>query len=488
MGIHAKSAGKEDQPVAILRERGDGRQFPLPELGAALYWAYVMTSHSQLLWRPSFLVSAGYDSRNLAITITVVVLALAIPVFRLAKARRLLALGSTCCVALGMAMVHILSLLFPDPVVIHVFRCILSVGTGGLMALWGYLFCCFDVQRAWKAVITTSLLTIVLFLLVCAPIAPIPQYCLAKLYPMFSGVIAVFTCDDTDYARIGPANKSKLYRFCGGRVFVGLFTGLAIGFGTSMVSHTASKPLTAVIAVLLGAAFLIVLVLDRRSQRISTNYIVVCPLVTATAVSLPFLAESLSLFVQVSIAAIWSSWIIFSSASLSTAKAAIGIDEVSLSFVEKAVIKVSWTIGLLITKTGFVSEMFRSAGEEAFATFVLLFSYVLLAVVTMMLLRMQMSSGPRAGEKQREEEKPTPISADANIAAFCEEYHLTAREGDVLCFLAEGHSRKSIAQTLFVSESTVKTHIEHIYQKTGVGKKDDLLRLLRQGTESSERF
>jgi DNA-binding NarL/FixJ family response regulator len=44
---------------------------------------------------------------------------------------------------------------------------------------------------------------------------------------------------------------------------------------------------------------------------------------------------------------------------------------------------------------------------------------------------------------------------------------LTEREGEVLRLIAAGRSNDEIAKTLFVSEATVKTHINHIFAKTG---------------------
>ncbi|MBO0803789.1 MAG: response regulator transcription factor, partial [Nocardiopsaceae bacterium] len=44
---------------------------------------------------------------------------------------------------------------------------------------------------------------------------------------------------------------------------------------------------------------------------------------------------------------------------------------------------------------------------------------------------------------------------------------LTPREAEVLRLIAEGRSNREIARALFVSEATVKTHVNRIFAKTG---------------------
>jgi DNA-binding NarL/FixJ family response regulator len=43
---------------------------------------------------------------------------------------------------------------------------------------------------------------------------------------------------------------------------------------------------------------------------------------------------------------------------------------------------------------------------------------------------------------------------------------LTEREGEVLRLIASGQSNSQIAAQLFVSEATIKTHVNHIFAKT----------------------
>ena len=45
---------------------------------------------------------------------------------------------------------------------------------------------------------------------------------------------------------------------------------------------------------------------------------------------------------------------------------------------------------------------------------------------------------------------------------------LTEREREVVRLMADGHSNRSIAESLFLSEATIKTHMVRIYRKLGV--------------------
>ncbi|TDU83331.1 ATP/maltotriose-dependent transcriptional regulator MalT [Kribbella voronezhensis] len=56
---------------------------------------------------------------------------------------------------------------------------------------------------------------------------------------------------------------------------------------------------------------------------------------------------------------------------------------------------------------------------------------------------------------------------------------LTAREADVLDELALGSSYTEIAQALFITENTVKTHLMSLYRKLGVEKRSAALRVAR---------
>jgi DNA-binding NarL/FixJ family response regulator len=60
-----------------------------------------------------------------------------------------------------------------------------------------------------------------------------------------------------------------------------------------------------------------------------------------------------------------------------------------------------------------------------------------------------------------------PPASPAAPSAPAEPGELTPREADVLRLIAAGQSNREIARTLFVSEATVKTHVNRIFAKTG---------------------
>lgn len=59
-------------------------------------------------------------------------------------------------------------------------------------------------------------------------------------------------------------------------------------------------------------------------------------------------------------------------------------------------------------------------------------------------------------------------SALAPLTARASESALSARETDVLRLVAQGCTNGAIASRLLVSESTVKTHLQHVYAKLEV--------------------
>ncbi|MBN8942852.1 MAG: hypothetical protein J0H01_25340 [Rhizobiales bacterium] len=68
--------------------------------------------------------------------------------------------------------------------------------------------------------------------------------------------------------------------------------------------------------------------------------------------------------------------------------------------------------------------------------------------------------------------RPLPCAALAGL------YGLTRAELKVLLALAPGLGLKEAAATLGIGETTAKTHLQHVFEKTGTAKQSELLRLL----------
>ncbi len=72
-----------------------------------------------------------------------------------------------------------------------------------------------------------------------------------------------------------------------------------------------------------------------------------------------------------------------------------------------------------------------------------------------------------------------PEQSDAAVSsqALAVRYGLSEREKDVLEAWLKGYTAVSVGKLLHISKNTVKTHLKHIYQKTGVADKESLLLL-----------
>lgn len=87
---------------------------------------------------------------------------------------------------------------------------------------------------------------------------------------------------------------------------------------------------------------------------------------------------------------------------------------------------------------------------------------------------------------------PLPIAAEGesdavagSVSAACDAlaraHDLTAREAQILGYLCAGRSRGYIADTLYISENTVKFHTKNVYRKLGVTSKQELIDLCGKG-------
>lgn len=71
---------------------------------------------------------------------------------------------------------------------------------------------------------------------------------------------------------------------------------------------------------------------------------------------------------------------------------------------------------------------------------------------------------------------------DQRMDEIAEQYDLTGREKDLSRLIYEGKSNSQIAQELFISESTVKTHVYNIFRKLEVKNRIGVTKIIRGET------
>jgi two-component system, NarL family, response regulator LiaR len=74
---------------------------------------------------------------------------------------------------------------------------------------------------------------------------------------------------------------------------------------------------------------------------------------------------------------------------------------------------------------------------------------------------------------------PSPATFVINQAK-ADELELTRREIEVLQLMADGLSNREMAERLFISENTVKTHCSRVFDKLGAGRRTQAVQLARR--------
>ena len=69
-------------------------------------------------------------------------------------------------------------------------------------------------------------------------------------------------------------------------------------------------------------------------------------------------------------------------------------------------------------------------------------------------------------------ENPTPLEMLARL------YELTGGEVRVLDAALKAGSVKAMSEMLGISQATVKTHLQHVFRKTGTNRRSDLVKLI----------
>ncbi len=71
------------------------------------------------------------------------------------------------------------------------------------------------------------------------------------------------------------------------------------------------------------------------------------------------------------------------------------------------------------------------------------------------------------------------IKTEAAMDHYCDQYHISAREKEIIRLVLRGKSNREIEDALFISMGTVKNHVYSIFQKLGIKNRSQLITLFK---------
>jgi len=100
--------------------------------------------------------------------------------------------------------------------------------------------------------------------------------------------------------------------------------------------------------------------------------------------------------------------------------------------------------------------------------------------------QLNLIKGNNSGKKSKVSKKNGKKTEGVSLnEKFCNDlskiYSLTKREGEILQYICQGKTNEDIAEELFISKNTVKSHIRHLYEKLDVKNRHDVIRKIQQG-------
>ena len=84
------------------------------------------------------------------------------------------------------------------------------------------------------------------------------------------------------------------------------------------------------------------------------------------------------------------------------------------------------------------------------------------------------------------EDMPDVSRLRSSTEALFQHYNISPREQEVVHLVLEGRSNQEIGEALYISLSTVKTHLRNIYQKANVKSRYELMTLFTKTTDRPE--
>lgn len=247
-------------------------------------------------------------------------------------------------------------------------------------------------------------------------------------------------------------------------------------------------------AAIVGAivVFCFIVFVAHRIPKVSTVSRVVMPVLAAMLVFLPFLSERYNLVFSMLLLGSYYFVALLITYLIAEAAQTRKVSPYVLMGVAMGVARVCLAVALL---SGYAAGVAGGGpGDEAEHTM----RYLVIIVVVLYALCMALVFFSRDRKRRRAEEASADApnesavgtdsvsvpeidsTLDACCASVAREGGLTEREAEILVYLARGRTKAYIADALFVTENTVRSHVRNIYSKLDVHTRQELLDLLER--------
>jgi DNA-binding NarL/FixJ family response regulator len=138
-------------------------------------------------------------------------------------------------------------------------------------------------------------------------------------------------------------------------------------------------------------------------------------------------------------------------------------------------------LGVLIGSL--VGNKIISLENPQFSTSITAVTIIFAVLIILPILNFQLAKHLKSQEFLVKFAEMTKGEQDKTMIVFKKDKLLTEKEFEVVNLLLRGYTYKVIAESLFISENTIKYHVKNIYQKLNINNKMELIRIFGDNEE-----
>ncbi|WP_417142889.1 helix-turn-helix transcriptional regulator [Raoultibacter massiliensis] len=362
---------------------------------------------------------------------------------------------------------------------------LLAASKAIMLLLWAECLCRVRFRDALLCVSSSYAIVFALCLLV-AGLQPVPALVVHSLFPLISGAaLLILRSDRLFYALQGvPAREGRPFAHLPLRLFIGIGLFGAAHLLVNMLSETkypAAEELQTLIAGL-ALSICIALLATRRSDKFNFTilYRMLTPLIIVSVILVLTLEAGNQQYEAFIIGLSWAffrifTWTLWCSIAMRTRAPAACVFAVG-----------QFTLTLCSTLAQLACDTFLPV-----ATIPLPIMISAIIVLTVGTSAFVMSEGDvrrffekRSIAKNKLDEAGESVAQSVQCAA--REYGLSKRESEIAELVMRGKNNVAIQESLYITESTLRTHLRNIYGKTSVHSRQELISLLLSYIDDGE--